>query len=260
MRERERERASRLKLVFVVAGYALAGCNQTSFQSEGSTDAARETIALVTASEEPEGDFSGDGVSDTAVTLAWHEPASAKHAAVFPVLVKNTTTQTQTVELQITGSSPENEPLEQPLTSFNLPPNSTRVVPIKLDDMPVQSSGSPGGMRVAARYATSGASAEAPRFVVFTEPLMVTFDADFKAATARTAPEQMRVNTRVSTEVLLGRRGEVRLKDARTSAYRARSTTASGPIGPVVMLPASADIDFANAGHAEDTETLRGDQ
>jgi hypothetical protein len=253
-----------LSLALAVAGFALARCNQNPLQTEVSADSVREKAAAVAADPNPAREAKADGRSATAVTLGWHELAATTHATVFPVQVKNTTTETQTLDLLVSAFTPEGDPIDRALTSFNLPANSTRVVPIKADDFPAQSSGNAGGVRVVVRYVATGTAPSAPKFTVFTEPLMVTFDADFKAATARTVAAQVSETARAADpHAQLERKGEVRLKDAKNGAFTARIADSRGvQRGPTVILSQIPyPVDYKNATYAPETELApRGDQ
>ena len=98
----------------------------------------------------------GEGPTKTAVTIDWNErtPTAAKDH--FSVMVHNNSDTAQSVHLVLSATSFSGEVVEQALSDLVLSPNESRPAIVDVDDVPIQSSGHPGSLRVVAVYSERG--------------------------------------------------------------------------------------------------------
>lgn len=186
------------------------------------------------------------------ITIAWQGSAKGPRD-VFPVRIVNNSEHAYEVGLHLEGEGPGVEPRLEKFSEVALGSGEERVVPIELSDLPVQSSVYPSSLRVIARYRELDASAPAaPLLAVegeraaFTVPLLVTSNADFKGAVARTIAEQKAVNDKMDRAELKELHGETRVRGPGGS-YRVLAGAESGIVeGPKLITsvpPMGVDLD-----------------
>jgi hypothetical protein len=269
-------------LAGLLAGWAVLGCTEADLANEGMREkgllqvedespAAKDAAPLANesassekapaAKEAPE--IRGDGPTSTAVTVGWHNLGNSASGTKFPVRVTNTSSEVQMVELVLAGTTPSNqETIDQKLIDLVLAPKETRVVPVKIDELPVQSTVHPSGLRVVARYGLSSAALVSSTLMAFTEPLLITHDSTFKSATARKLGEQARVDALTpNRSTRLIDEGEVLMRNAKSGAL-ARASEGNARVRHAPMMFHSQrplNVDHENATHFPDTELPQGD-
>jgi hypothetical protein len=236
------------------------GKSQSLEQGTGSS--SNEVVSPVQAGSGAEASVQSDGPTTSAVTVAWQDMGASKVGTQFVVQLTNTSPAIHSVELHLSSFTPSNEVIEQKFMEVVLDPRESRAVPINIDDVPVQSTVHPSALRVRALYKEQGATTELP-FTAFTDPLMITFDGQFKVATARSVGEQIRVNSNVSdlTNHLL-EQGEVLVRNPQNATFsRAEADNSDARQGPtlIVSQPQSPP-DFKTATHFPETAGSQGDE
>jgi hypothetical protein len=136
------------------------------------------------------------------------------------------------------------------------------VVQVKIDELPVQSTVHPSGLRVVARYGSSSAALATSTLMAFTELLLITYDSNFKTATARKLEEQARVDSLAPDRATrLIDEGEVLMRSAKNGAL-ARTSEGNSRVRHAPMMFHSRrplNVDHENAVHFPDTEPSKGD-
>lgn len=161
----------------VLTGLFVVSCGQEAIELEGQTRSNSTEISADTV--EP------DGKSATAILLRWEKDTSDEVGSEFLLRVTNTIALEREVSLYVIATSPTGQEREQALRTWTVRADSTDIVPVKLAQLPFQSSEYSTAVIVGARYA-EGLDGESPRTVnVFAEARYVTSSPDFTSATAR---------------------------------------------------------------------------
>lgn len=231
-------------------------------QPEGPSGQEQPSSSPIKPTVEPA--VESDGPTATAVTVVWYEQGDEKVGTRFPVLVANTSSEIQSVELLLTGATPSNQIIEQPFLNLALAPNEKRVVSIAVDDLPVQSTVHASALSVTARYGKYGSEPTNPPLLTFTESLMLTFESNFKTATARKMREQIRFDSNVPDKMAhLLARGEVLIKHPSSAAFAKAAVdnpeSGQGPTLILSQLEPRLDLE-ENVQHFPDTELTQGDR
>lgn len=215
--------------------------------------------------EEPDPSSCREHPGRPAVVVRWNDDGDSAIAQSLALLVENTTATPQVVKLLLAGTTPSgSQTLEQAWTELLLQSKEARVLRVDFDEIPVQSSVAPAALRVLARYGQADGTPPALNALSFTESLLLTFDASFKTATARSVDQQSAHDAATDLNPVLGIEGEVRLRNAQTAAFVAMKRF-SGPEEHRVIVRHVGEEEVHTAELAEppvhfpDTEVLVGD-
>lgn len=204
--------------------------------------------------------------SRTAVNVQWGGPIGPGAMKQVPVLLTNNSAVAQAVTLVLSGTSPNaQQVVEQKWFELVLAAGQKQTVQLPFDRAPVQSTVRPSGLRVVAQFAESGAAPSSGKRTVFTEPLLVTFKGDFKAATARSLGDQKKADAATpDLDAILQSAFEVRLRSEKSGAMvavAAPGLASDAWAGAMGVRDVSAEEAEADRGgpHAPDTEIPVGD-
>lgn len=247
-------------LVATVLGLSTAACELDTSQQTATVKPQQAQEDTSARPNEQTVDSNHDRPSLQPITLSWQRSNAGQRDA-FPVRVVNNSEQIYDVSLHLEGEGPGVAPRLESFLEFDLAPAEERVIPVALDDLPVQSSVHPSSLRVVARYRSRDQSAPVAPILAedaertsFTTPLLVTSSEDFKSAVARTIAEQKADNDERVSE--LSKRGETRVRGPSGSyraAQHAESGIEEGPISIVSRLPIPVDPHLVPP-RAPDTE------
>lgn len=225
----------------VLAALFALGCGHEGVEPEGQTRTGAAELSVDPV--EP------DGKSATAIILRWETEAPEEVGQEFRLRVTNTTGSKRDVSLFVVAMSPHGNEGRRDLRSLTVRANSTEIVPLRLDQLPFQSSEYSTVVLIGARY-EEGLTPESLRGVeVFAEARYFTSFSDFASATARFIGAEAEHSQALTLWKPRGKAGTLRVAvEGRTAAVSSEGIgpeTEAGVYSIHDGPPPSDWIDFA---------------